>query len=440
VAVEATVAQQRWRDSFGQVAELVAGCFPRRETRQTFREMTEAMLVGIARPNCWTLAQALGHPGPHRLQHFLARAVWDHDGLRDRVAGWAAGQLADVRAVLVVDETGDEKSSTDAVGAGPQYSGALGGVGLCQVAVVLTYASATGHALIDRALYLPRDWADDDERRELTGVPDTLAFATKPQLAAAMLARARGQGWAARWVAGDEVYGGRELRARIRTLDYGYVLAVPASHRVDTPAGRFAATALISRLPRRAWQRLRTGHGSKGDRHYDWAMISIDADDTPPDHQPGHSVLLVRRHRYTGELSFYHCHSTTAATLADLVAVVCTRWRVEEDIRAGKALTGLDQGQVTCWNSWMRWSLISLVAAAMLAVALAGCHAAGPPPELDLIPLTRPELLVLLQAGALPEPRRDLTNILYWSRWRRRHQHQATACHRRWNQLTAATT
>ena len=76
--------------------------------------------------------------GPHRLQHFLARAVWDHDAVRNRTARWVAHQLADDQAVLVVDETGDEKSSTDAVGAARQYSGALGGIGLCQVAVLLT--------------------------------------------------------------------------------------------------------------------------------------------------------------------------------------------------------------------------------------------------------------------------------------------------------------
>jgi hypothetical protein len=113
-AVEATVAQQVWRAGFGEMAGLVAGCFPRRETRQTFREMTEAMLMGVARANCQPLAEALGHGSPHRLQHFLARAVWDHDAVRDRAARWVARQLADDQAVLVVDETGDEKSSTNA--------------------------------------------------------------------------------------------------------------------------------------------------------------------------------------------------------------------------------------------------------------------------------------------------------------------------------------
>ena len=116
--MEATVAQQVWRDGLGERAGLVARCFPRRETR--------AMLMGVAQANCWTLAEALGHGDPHRLQNFLARAVWNHDAVRDRAARWVAHQLADDQAVLVVDETGDEKSSTDAADAGRQYCGVLG--------------------------------------------------------------------------------------------------------------------------------------------------------------------------------------------------------------------------------------------------------------------------------------------------------------------------
>ena len=293
------------------------------------REMTEAMLMDVQRVSCWTLAEALGHSGPHRLQHFLSRAVWHHDAARDRLACWAVAELADDQAVLVVDETGDEKSSTDAVGASRQYSGALGGIGLCQVAVHLTYAAQSGHALIDRALYLARDWAGDDERRELAHVPGELCFATKPQLAAMLLERARDLGLPARWVAADEVYGGCDLRMRMRELGYDYTVAVPSGHYVTTRAGRFTAAALAARLPRRAWQRLKTGQGSKGDRHYDWAMIEVTADDAPPGDTAGHAFLLVRRHRYTRELSFCRCHSAASVALSDLVAVVCRRWRIE---------------------------------------------------------------------------------------------------------------
>lgn len=442
--MEVTVAQAVWRDGFRAFMGLVADCFPRRESRQTLRETVEAVLMGLERLNCWTLAEALGHSGPHRLQHFLSRAVWDHETVRERMAAFAVGHLADEQAVLVVDETGDEKSSADAVGAARQYSGALGGVALCQVAVHLTYASAAGSALIDRALYLTRDWAFDDERRTLAGVPDELAFATKPQQAAVLLARARAQGFPARWVAADEVYGGRDLRVSIRELGFDYAIAVPATHRVDTPAGRFETAAVLAKLPRRAWQRMRTGHGTKGDRHYDWAMIKVTGDDAPAGQDAGHSFLLARRHRYTRNLSFYRCHSATPVALADLVEVVCTRWRVEEDFQAAKSLTGLDQGQVTCWNSWHRWSLISLIAAALLAVSTAlhritdlGHTAGTAPSKAAMIPLTRPELLRILRAFVLPRPATDPEHVLRWSRWRRRHQFQTAACHRRWNEVTA---
>src|SRR5689334_24111225 len=148
----------------------VAGCFPRRETRQSCGQMLGGLLMELDDHNCWTIAEAIGHPGPHRLQHLLSRAVWDDQHLADIAAAWAAGHLDDGDAVLIVDETADEKSSADCAGAARQYSGTLGGVALCQVAVTLTYATGRGHALIGRALYLPGGCAADEEHRELAGV------------------------------------------------------------------------------------------------------------------------------------------------------------------------------------------------------------------------------------------------------------------------------
>jgi SRSO17 transposase len=146
------------------------------------------------------------------------------------------------------------------------------------------------------------------------------------------------------------------------------VIAVKTDHRVTVPAGTFTATSLVKGLPARSWQRLRTGNGTKGDRHYDWAMIDVLADDTPDGHLPGNSTLLVRRQRYTGTLSFYRCWSPTPRSLHELVSVVCRRWRIEEDFQAAESVTGLDQGQVTTWRSWHRWSLISVITYALLAI------------------------------------------------------------------------
>jgi SRSO17 transposase len=147
----------------------VAGCFPRRETCQAARQMVGGLLMELEDYNCWSIAEAVGHRGPHRLQHLLSRAVWDDQEVLDAAAAWAVAQFDDGDAVLVVDETADEKSSADAVGAARQYSGTVGGVALCQVAVTLTFAASRGHTLIGRALYLPRACAADEEHRELAG-------------------------------------------------------------------------------------------------------------------------------------------------------------------------------------------------------------------------------------------------------------------------------
>ena len=167
----------------------VAPCFARRETRLTCRGMVNGLLSELDDYNCWTLAEAAGYPGPCRMQHLLSRARCDDRAMLDATADWMVEQLNGEHggnssdAILIVDETSDVKSSADCVGAARQYCGATGGIALCQVAVTLTYAVPAGHALIGRALYLPADWAADEERRELAGVPDEIIFATKPELA-----------------------------------------------------------------------------------------------------------------------------------------------------------------------------------------------------------------------------------------------------------------
>ena len=185
----ATVADDARSALLADLLGQVGGCFPRRETRQCCGQMVSGLLMELDDHNCWTIAEAIGHRGPHRLQHLLSRAVWDDQQVADIAAAWAAGHLNDGDAVLIVDETADEKSSADCVGAARQYSGTVGGVALCQVAVTLTYATGRGHALIGRALYLPEGCAADEEHRELAGVPEEVLFATKPQLAGALLDR-----------------------------------------------------------------------------------------------------------------------------------------------------------------------------------------------------------------------------------------------------------
>jgi SRSO17 transposase len=172
--------------------------------------------------------------------------------------------------VLVVDETGDVKKGTATVGVQRQYTGTAGRVENAQVAVFLVCAAARGYAFIDRELYLPRSWTRDPGRCADAGVPGDVGFATKPALAAVMIARAVTARAAARWVAGDEACGNDpRLRAAIAGQGLGFVLAVAKDHRISTAAGSRRAIDLAVCMPARAWQQMSAGDGAKGPRLYD---------------------------------------------------------------------------------------------------------------------------------------------------------------------------
>jgi len=162
----------------------IAGRFSRVEPRRRVRRLVSGLLSDLPRKNCWTLAEHAGDATPDGMQHLLHRAKWDADAIRDDIRAYVVEHLRDTEAVLVVDETSDLKKGTATVGVQRQYTGTAGRVENAQVAVYLVYSAARGHAAIDRALYVPRSWTEAPDRCRTAGIPDGLAFATKPQLAA----------------------------------------------------------------------------------------------------------------------------------------------------------------------------------------------------------------------------------------------------------------
>jgi SRSO17 transposase len=312
--------------------DRIAGRFGRVEPRRRARQLVLGLLSDLPRKNCWTIAEHVGDRSPDGLQHLLAEACWDHDGVRDDLRDYVVAGLGDQNAVLVVDETGDLKKGSHTVGVQRQYTGTAGRVENAQVAVYLTYATDAGHAFIDRELYLPRSWVDDPDRRAAAGVPDEVEFATKPALATTMVCRALDAGVTARWVAGDEVYGADPgLRRELEARRVGYVLAVGSDRRVGTGAGSMRADQAARALPRRAWQQRSAGAGAKGPRLYDWALVEIDTD------QPGHRWLLVRRNHTTAELAYYRCYSPHPVPLSTLVTVADAAGPSRKAFRPAKA-------------------------------------------------------------------------------------------------------
>jgi SRSO17 transposase len=362
------------------------------------------------------------------MQRLLSAAVWDDVGMRDDLRAYVLEHFADPGAVLVVDETGDIKKGTATAGTQRQYTGTAGRTENAQVAVYLAYAAPAGSAFIDRALYLPWSWTSDPGRCRAAGIPEGTGFATKPALAQEMIGRALDAGTPAGWVAADEVYGqDPKLRAELARRGLGYVLAVAKSHPVITGIGPRPAGELARRLPARAWQRVSAGPGAKGPRWYDWALI--EAADPAVTEGDGPHWLLIRRRISDGEYAFYRAHAPRPVPLAQLVRIAGSRWKVEDGFAGSKELAALDEHQVRSWASWHRWTILALLAHAFLSVLTAAQPGGGDPHGDLLIPLTRNEICRLFTglSRQLAAPAMQL----HWSRWRRRHQATARACHYR---------
>ena len=204
--------------------------FLRQETRDRAQSYLRGLLSSVERKNGWRIAEAAGEPTPYAMQHLLDRAKWDCDGVREELRASVCETLATPNAVLVIAETGFLKKGTKSVGVQRQYSGTAGRIENCQVGVFLSYASPRGHALLDRALYLPKSWTGDPERCREAHIPAKVAFATKPELARRMLERTLDSGLPVAWVTGDTVYGNhRPRRSYLKERRQAYALGMRVS-------------------------------------------------------------------------------------------------------------------------------------------------------------------------------------------------------------------
>lgn len=363
-------AIQNWVSGLNQVHERIAGHFARSEQRGRVLAYLKGLLSPVERKNGWQLAEYAGEQTPDGMQRLLSSAKWDADAVRDDLRAYVVEHLGDREAILVIDETGFLKKGTKSVGVKRQYSGTAGRIENCQIGVFLSYASPKGYAFLDRELYLPREWAADEKRRKEAGVPEGVAFATKPQLAQRMLQRAKEAGVPAAWVTGDEVYGGdRHLRIWLEEQEQPFVLAIacdePLWCNVGAGPQQRRADELARMLVPSCWQRLSAGEGAKGPRLYDWARGRLCRLAEP---QWEHWLLVRRSISNPKELAYYVVFAPAGTSLQTLVEVAGRRWTIEECIELAKGEVGLDQYEVRNFPGWYRHATLALLAHAYLTV------------------------------------------------------------------------
>ena len=372
-SIETTL--ELWASSLRDVKRRMRALFAQERSAVNAGLFLDGLLSEERRKTGWMRAEAAGDPGPWRQQALLGRDRWDADELRDLVREYVVEHLADDDAVLVIDETGFLKQGKASCGVARQYTGSAGKITNCQIGVFAAYVSRHGHAFIDRALYLPKAWTDDPARLKATSVPIDLGFATKPQLATRMIARAIAARVPFDWVAADTVYGVGGIERELRRAGKGYVLGVDAAHVFrswDKPR-RIAGTAatIAKALQPSDWTRLSAGAGTKGPRFFDWCYLEL-ADLEAGEFNDNNRGLctrgmLIRRNIEDGDLAYFTTWCPAGTTIETLVNVEGRRWAIEDSFETAKNEFGLDHNETRSWHGWHRHVSLVMLAFAMMA-------------------------------------------------------------------------
>lgn len=373
---ESTVLAGVGGEGLARVHARIAPRFRRREARERARRYLQGLLGRSERKNGWQLAEALGEGGPQGMQRLLNAADWDAEVVRDDLRTYVLEHLADGRSgVLVIDETGFLKKGTKSAGVARQYSGTAGRRENQQIGVFLLYASDRGAAFIDRALYLPDEWMGDAVRRGEAHIPAPVGFATKGELARDLLARAFAAGVPARWVVGDTIYSGDEVRRWLEGQGRSYVLAVPSTHGIWTRAHQQTVEQVVQALAAERWVRLSAGEGSQGPRWYDWICLAL-----PYATAAGKACWLLARRSISSstELAYYRVYGPADTPVEEMVRVAGRRWTIEEGFEQAKGEVGLDQYEVRRYDAWHRHVTLALLAHAYLEVTRVTALAAAP--------------------------------------------------------------
>ncbi len=373
-------------------------CFARADTRRHLDTYVGGQLSDLRRKSVEPIADAAGTP-PRTLQEFLARARWDEAALRDRLQQRVARHHTESGSVGLIDETSFPKKGSRTAGVQRQYCGAAGKTENCVVTVHLGYATADFHTLLDGEVYLPRQsWDADRERCRLAGVPETVHYRPKWQMALEQYRRAVANGVRFSWLTFDEGYGGKLpfLRA-LDALGQNYVAEVPANVPVWTrrPALRHRAhprergpipqarrprlkaknnpTAEVRnvlryspRLRRVPWQRYHVKDTTRGPVVWEAKRLTVWLKDEAGLPTAPH-ILVVARHPVTGEVKFFLAGAPAATTTETLLAVAFSRWRIERMFQDTKSELGMDHFEVRKWSSIQRHLILCCVSHLFLA-------------------------------------------------------------------------
>lgn len=365
------------------------------------------------------------------MQHFMSEGAWDDEAVLAQHAKEVNKDLAEADGVLIIDGSDFPKQGSDSVGVKRQYCGELGKVANCQAGVFLAYASRQGYTLLDRRLYLPKEWLGDEayaQRREACGVPEKLGFKTKAELALDMVKQLHeAKTLSYQWLTFDESFGRDTAFLDAVSAYITYLAEVPndtcvwlSQPETELPqwtgkgrkpsrkrlkAGSAKAQRvdkLAQSLAETSWQRLSIKEGTKGPMLAYFACLKVV---TVRDGLPGSDQLLIlKRDVFSGDLKYYLSNAAKNTPLEELARITCMRWPIESCFEEGKQELGMGDYQLRSWKGWHHHMTLLILAHFFLVRLKLRLK--------DKVPkLSLPQALLLLKAS-LPQPDFSLEKTL----------------------------
>lgn len=374
-----------------QFLSLFHDCFPRRDTRQHLPVYVNGQLSDLPQKSVEPIAIKAG-VAPRTLQQFLARYRWDEDRVRQRLQEIVAREHASPRAIGIIDETSDRKKGDKTPGVQRQYCGSLGKKENCLVTVHLGYAVDDFHCLVDGELFLPEEWSNDRQRCRAAGIPDTMEYRPKTEIALELYDRARANGMVFAWLTFDEWYGSKPpfLRA-LKQRGQKFVGEVPKSFMAWTEAPRVTRRPFRRRgrgpgrrTPRvrsgsrrpmtveamlryhgplrdQAWRRYRVKDGEQGPMVWEVKrMLIVPKDESGLPDRPYH-LLVARNVLAPTEIKFFVSNGPPQTPIDQLLLVAFSRWRVERCFQDEKSELGLDKYEGRLYTGLKRHLILTTV-------------------------------------------------------------------------------
>ena len=351
---------------YNKIMNRISGIFYGELGFGNAQKYMKGLLSEAERKNGWQIAEKQGESTPYNLQQFIYRGTYSADKLRDELRGYISEEIGEEDGTFVLDDTGFIKQGKKSCGVQRQYTGTAGKICNCQVGAFLTYASRKGHCPIDRRLYLPKEWIEDQGRRDEAGVPKEVEFQTKPQMGHEMIREATAAGVPYEWVTGDCAYGDYdEIREWLEDNGKYYVMSVSMKEYITYGKSRISVAKIVKELPEDGWFEASCGDGSKGARVYDWQTLRLG-----PVNEYGkqHTMLFRRSKSDSGEIRAYICYAPFDTPARKLVEVAGIRWTVETCFKESKGEVGLDQYEVRTYDAWYKHITFACLALALITV------------------------------------------------------------------------